>query len=100
MGTYRNQIRSVFSTVFVVAILSVPNLANAGDDCSCRYKGQDIATGKTICMKTSQGFVMAKCDWVLNNTSWKFSNQPCPYSELNQTPLDTKYLKNQIKKLG
>lgn len=43
---------------------------------------------------------MAKCDWVLNNTSWKFSDQPCPYSELNQTPLDANHLKNQIKKLG
>ncbi|MFK5977320.1 MAG: hypothetical protein QM488_00340 [Rhizobiaceae bacterium] len=90
----------IFSAIFATSMLSMSGFANAGDDCSCRFKGQDIPTGKSICMKTSKGLVMAKCDWVLNNTAWKFTDQPCPYSMLNQTPVDAKTLKTKIKKFG
>ncbi|MBL4890758.1 MAG: hypothetical protein JKX91_02815 [Rhizobiaceae bacterium] len=51
-------------------------------------------------MKTSKGLVMAECGWVLNNTAWKFTDQPCPYAEINQTPVDENFLKKQIKFFG
>ncbi len=46
--------------------------------CTCRYQGQDYGIGESICLKGSNGMRMATCAMVLNNTSWKFSNAPCP----------------------
>ncbi|WP_306145009.1 hypothetical protein [Roseibium sp. MMSF_3412] len=50
--------------------------------CTCRYKGSDYGVGESICLKSPDGMKMATCSMVLNNTSWKFSNAPCPLSQL------------------
>jgi len=52
--------------------------------CTCRYQGEDYGVGESICVKSPQGMRMATCAMVLNNTSWKFSNAPCPLS-LNES---------------
>jgi len=49
--------------------------------CTCRYQGQDYGVGESICLKGSDGMRMATCAMVLNNTSWSFSNAPCPLSK-------------------
>ncbi|MEM7565949.1 MAG: hypothetical protein AAF321_01835 [Pseudomonadota bacterium] len=46
--------------------------------CTCRYKGRDIGLGDAICMNGR----MARCEMVLNNTSWAFSEEPCPLVSL------------------
>lgn len=57
-----------------------------GVSCTCRYKGQDYGLGESICLKGQDGPRMATCGMVLNNTSWRFSDAPCPVSRLNMTP--------------
>jgi len=44
----------------------------AGENCTCRYEGNDMAT--------SQGRKLARCERILNNTSWKFLGDGCPIS--------------------
>ncbi|MCW2309197.1 hypothetical protein [Rhodobium gokarnense] len=46
--------------------------------CSCRYQGQSYQLGSTVCLKTPQGERMARCEMVLNNTSWHFLEKGCP----------------------
>jgi len=55
--------------------------ASAGPDCTCRHSDGEIAEGQTACIKSPNGMTMARCERVLNNTSWKILDQPCPYSE-------------------
>lgn len=46
--------------------------------CSCRYAGENIPIGQTICMKFEGRQVEATCDTVMNNPSWSISNRSCP----------------------
>lgn len=46
--------------------------------CSCRYKGEKIPIGSSICMKTANGLRRARCSLYLNNTSWEFLEGDCP----------------------
>ena len=48
--------------------------------CSCRYAGQNVPIGKTICMTFEHRLVRATCDTVANNPSWSISKDPCPAS--------------------
>ena len=48
--------------------------------CSCRYAGQNIPIGKTICMRYEGQSVRATCDTVANNPSWSISTEICPSS--------------------
>lgn len=57
-------------------ILATP--AFAGPDCTCRYKGKDVPEGQSTCIKTPDGYKVAQCSRVLNNTSWKFTEKKCP----------------------
>jgi len=73
-------------------VLAASGSAQAGSngECSCRYKGGEIFEGQTACIKTANGPTMARCERFLNNTSWKFLNQPCPTASLapEMTPAD------------
>ena len=48
--------------------------------CSCRYAGQNIPIGKTICMSYEGKSVRATCNTVVNNPSWSISTEICPSS--------------------
>lgn len=50
----------------------------AGQNCTCRAEGVEATLGDTVCLKTSNGPRLARCEMVLNNTSWKFLDGPCP----------------------
>jgi hypothetical protein len=52
----------------------------AGPNCTCRYKGQNFETGSVVCIRGK----LAKCEFVLNNTSWKFISELCPQTTLPQ----------------
>ncbi len=71
--------------VFVAAtILAFPGSAFAtgpNGECTCRYQGGDVIEGQTACIRTATGTTLARCEMVLNNTSWKMLNQPCPSAE-------------------
>jgi hypothetical protein len=64
----------------------LPGIAQSQSiSCSCRHQGLDYSLGETICLKGPNGPRMATCSMVLNNTSWKFTEAPCPFA-LNITP--------------
>jgi hypothetical protein len=60
----------------LVLTASFPWMATA-HDCRCIYDGGIAAQGKTVCIKTSKGYQLARCEMFLNNSSWKFLDEPC-----------------------
>lgn len=75
---------SVFALTLTLALsasqfASTPALA--GPDCTCRHSGGEVEEGQTACIKSPTGMKMARCERVLNNTSWKMLDAPCPYSQ-------------------
>jgi hypothetical protein len=65
-------------------IVALPGMAIAGSDgsCTCRFKGGEVVEGETACIPTPNGMALALCARVLNNTSWKMLNQPCPQASV------------------
>lgn len=49
-------------------------------DCVCRAGGRTFAVGESACLRTATGTRLAECGMVLNNTSWHFTERPCPES--------------------
>lgn len=64
---------------FLLTTMSGP--AWAADGCTCRYNGGDVFEGQTACINTARGPTLARCERFLNNTSWKFLDQPCPTAQ-------------------
>ncbi len=50
--------------------------------CRCRHQGSAYRLGDTVCMSTHLGVQVARCDLVLNNTSWIPTGVPCTMSSL------------------
>ena len=50
--------------------------------CRCRHQGSAYRLGDTVCMSTHLGVQLARCDLVLNNTSWIPTGVPCTMSRL------------------
>lgn len=51
--------------------------------CRCRFNGSEFRLGDTVCMRTHLGVQLARCDLMLNNTSWVPIGVPCTMSRLN-----------------
>lgn len=58
------------------AMLAVPTAAFA-HSCTCKHKGGDAKQGEIACIRTSKGQSLARCDMVLNNSSWTILDVPC-----------------------
>ena len=56
--------------------------------CRCRFQGTAYRLGDTVCMSTPLGVQFARCDLILNNTSWIPTGEPCTMSRLD-TPAQT-----------
>jgi len=55
--------------------------ALAGDavNCTCVANGQRVELGRLFCIRTASGKqFLARCERVLNNTSWKRVQDGCP----------------------
>ncbi len=63
---------------FIVAF--APALAVAGENCTCRANGVDVLEGDVACLHLPSGDQLARCERVLNNTSWKKLQDGCPVS--------------------
>lgn len=48
--------------------------------CRCRFQGEQFQLGALVCMSTHAGVVLARCDLMLNNTSWIPTEMPCTLS--------------------
>jgi hypothetical protein len=72
-------------TLFALAgagIASAALAAGPNGECTCSYQGGDVIEGQTACIRTAKGPTLARCEKVLNNTSWKLLDQPCPAAQL------------------
>jgi hypothetical protein len=67
-------IRLAAAALLVLSAFPSPGIA----DCTCRAKGVVAEQGEVLCLATPQGPRMARCDKVLNNSSWTFLQAPCP----------------------
>ena len=54
--------------------------------CRCRFDGRDFRLGEQVCMSTHLGTVLARCDLMLNNTSWIPTETVCTISRAPTTP--------------
>ncbi len=73
-----------------VAVEAAPN-------CTCRFQGQDIQLGQSVCINTANGPRMARCVRVLNNTSWEVTKGACPFV---QAPTDDNSLRGMVARAG
>lgn len=74
-------------TIAAAAILFAQQLAvvpaMAGESCNCVANGQRVELGQLFCIKTASGNeFLARCERVLNNTSWKRVQDSCPTVQL------------------
>ncbi|QKV17743.1 hypothetical protein [Oricola thermophila] len=74
-----------YATIVVFALCGP---ALSGEGCTCRGNGQDIPEGQTVCLKTASGHKLARCERVLNNTSWKLLDADCPTATLPPRSVD------------
>ena len=64
-----------------ITVSAIPTTAEAGAKCHCRSSvGERIQVGNYTCIKTNEGLKEARCEYVLNNTSWKFTGKGCPFT--------------------
>ncbi len=66
----------------LAALLMAAPTAYADPDCRCRSDGEFYVQGEHTCIKTNHGYRLARCDMVLNNTSWVVVGDSCPLSGL------------------
>jgi hypothetical protein len=61
----------IFGVSFFIAFIGLSaSFANA--ECTCRNRDINVTEGKTVCVQTSKGPQLARCEKVLNVTSWRF----------------------------
>ena len=65
-----------------------PGAPTKKPDCQCRANGLKYELGETTCFSTNKGLVRARCELVLNNTSWKILQGSCDTAsiEMMQSP--------------
>ena len=65
------------AALFASLLLAAP--AVAGESCNCVANGQRVELGQLFCIRTASGnSFLARCERVLNNTSWKRIQDTCP----------------------
>ncbi|MEP3672419.1 MAG: hypothetical protein ABJM86_05665 [Hyphomicrobiales bacterium] len=82
-------------------ILTAP--VNAEPHCHCRTaKSELVEVGDYTCIKTNEGLREARCEFVLNNTAWKFTGKLCPVglNEHNQKERIQNVARIDFKKLS
>jgi hypothetical protein len=50
-------------------------------DCQCRADGRVFEQGQTVCLSYPDGKKLARCDMILNNSSWKNVQDGCPEAD-------------------
>ena len=78
-------VRIIFSALIASIVIFAAGSAKA--ECICRYKSGEIIEGQTACLATAKGRELARCEKVLNVTSWKFLGEPCPSAANDGQPI-------------
>jgi len=66
--------------------LTIPISGTAQAHCQCRAFGQTFEQGQVVCLRLPDGSRLARCDKVLNNSSWKKIAEGCPEAGAHETP--------------
>ena len=67
------------TALMIAACVLVPAPGMGADAvCSCKANGQTYELGEIACFTLPNGQKRARCDRVLNNTSWTFLDGECP----------------------
>lgn len=81
--------RGCVGAMMITMSLTIP-VSAAEPDCRCSAAGQRIAQGEVFCIRPgSDKAYLARCDIVLNNTSWTILQEGCedrPVSENQSSP--------------
>ena len=56
--------------------------AHTGQPCPCRFPGGVAPPGAVICLEVDGKRLLARCEMVLNNSSWRFLGESCPIAAL------------------
>ncbi len=78
------RIAALSISAFMAVGGSIIGPANAGENinCSCVANGQRVEIGRLFCIRTASGKqFLARCERVLNNTSWKRVGDECPTAQ-------------------
>ena len=74
--------------LLVVLAGSAPVSASAaGHECQCLYQGKKFEQGEYVCIKVDGATRLARCDMLLNNSSWTFLKGGCPSALLSPPPM-------------
>lgn len=71
--------------LFALAVMS-PIGASAEHKCQCLYQGRKFEQGQFVCIKVDGASHLARCDMLLNNSSWTFLKTSCPTASLTPIP--------------
>jgi hypothetical protein len=80
--------------VFALTVLA-PVGALAEHRCQCLYQGKEFDQGALVCIRVDGTARLARCDMLLNNSSWTFLKTGCPTAAA--TPLPAKRLPVSFK---
>lgn len=73
-----------YALVYFAATMAMVAGTAAADRCTCIANGQRIAEGETFCIRPNSGDpFLARCEIVLNNTSWRKLQDGCPTARLD-----------------
>ena len=93
-----SMLNKFFVAIMLIVLVFAPQVfAQTKIPCTCRFQGVDFGLGEEICMKRPAGSTLARCEMVLNNTSWKFTEAPCPVTELQPTVTISESMTTQKK---
>ena len=70
------------SALALILALALAGSASA-HDCKCRANGAVFTQGQLVCIRGK----LARCDMLLNNSSWKVVADICPQAALAPAPL-------------
>ena len=74
-----------------LSLVSALSIRTAGGHtthaCPCRYPGGIAPPGAVICLEVDGKRSLARCDMVLNNSSWRFLGESCPIAALPKTTM-------------
>ena len=73
----------------LLLLLALASSALAGPECRCRYLGREFEHGALVCITLDGRSKLARCDMLLNNSSWTFLKDGCPSALM--TPLRNEF---------
>lgn len=79
--------RSVHAVLLFLPLAAAASGAHAGMDCACVANGKEYQVGETACLGPPGSPYIARCGWVLNNTSWTRIADGCPAAQTEAGPL-------------